>query len=56
MFDHDPRKHGADCDYHADQYPWECNCVISAQQATMPASAERSDAAQVPGEGSRDEP
>ena len=24
----DPKRHDKDCDYHVDQYPWECNCGV----------------------------
>lgn len=23
-----PSRHDLDCDYHVDQYPWECTCGV----------------------------
>jgi hypothetical protein len=31
----DKSTHASDCDWHVDQYPWECTCGLIARKKAM---------------------
>lgn len=31
-----PSGHAVDCDWHCDQYPWECTCGLTTPKAARP--------------------
>lgn len=33
---HDPKSHADNCDWHFDQYPWECTCTPNAKVMHTP--------------------